>query len=119
MAWLLLQLRGRVSRKVYWLSYAMILAVQAILLRPLMHGLELVLSGSPEAAPLWPDLALFATVYCHLAVSVKRLHDAGYGGFLAAALFVPIVQLVFTVWVGLLPGTVGPNKFGEVEDQPA
>jgi uncharacterized membrane protein YhaH (DUF805 family) len=68
---------------------------------------------------VWPDLALFATLYCHLAVSVKRLHDAGYGGFLAAALFVPLVQLIFTIWVGILPGTGGPNRFGEAEDQPA
>ena len=59
---------------------------------------------------------MIATVYSNLAVTVKRLHDIGYSGFLALAIFVPLVNIFFTIWVGVVPGTPGPNVYGEAPD---
>jgi uncharacterized membrane protein YhaH (DUF805 family) len=117
MAWLLFEFNGRVSRNVYWLAYLMILFVQAILVRPLVLSAEASLNGDVAATPIWPLLALLATLYCHIAVSVKRLHDAGLGGFLATAVLVPLLQLIFTIWAGILPGTDGPNRYGAEPDR--
>jgi uncharacterized membrane protein YhaH (DUF805 family) len=32
-------------------------------------------------------------------------------------MFVPLVNLVFTIWIGILPGTPGPNAYGEAPDR--
>jgi uncharacterized membrane protein YhaH (DUF805 family) len=61
---------------------------------------------------------VLATLYCNLAVAVKRLHDVGYSGFLALALVIPLVNFAFTIWVGILPGTAGPNRYGNAPDTP-
>ena len=55
-------------------------------------------------------LAGVAILYANIAIAVKRLHDIGYGGFLAVAILIPIVNLAFNIWVGVLPGTPGPNR---------
>ncbi len=117
MAWLLFSLNGRISRQVYWLAYLMIFCVQAVLVRPLMMSAEASLNGDAGTAPIWPIFALLATLYCHVAVSVKRLHDAGFGGFFAVAVLLPLLQLIFTIWAGILPGTSGPNRFGDAPDR--
>jgi uncharacterized membrane protein YhaH (DUF805 family) len=49
---------------------------------------------------------------------VKRLHDFAYRGFLAIVIVIPLVNLIFAVWAGTLPGTPGPNAFGAVADRP-
>ena len=61
---------------------------------------------------------LLGTLYSNIAVSVKRLHDVGYSGFLALALLVPFVNLAFTLWAGILPGTAGPNRYGATPNAP-
>ena len=58
------------------------------------------------------------TIYCDVAISVKRLHDVGYGGFLAVALFIPLVNVAFTIWIGILPGSSDPNAYGPGPDMP-
>lgn len=63
--------------------------------------------------PLLPlALLTIAQAIIELAVSVKRLHDVGYPGWLASAVFIPVVNIAFTIWVGILPGTPGQNRFG-------
>ena len=58
------------------------------------------------------------TIYWTVAISVKRLHDVGYGGFLAAALFIPLVNVAFTISIGILPGSSDPNAYGPGPDMP-
>ena len=71
------------------------------------------------AASLGP-LLIAVSIYMHIAVSVKRLHDCGYTGLFALALLVPVVNLAFTIWAGILPGQPGPNRFGVAPNiQPA
>lgn len=60
-----------------------------------------------------------AILYGSAAISVKRLHDVGYSGFLALALLVPFLNLAFNIWIGVLPGNAGPNAYGAEADQPA
>jgi uncharacterized membrane protein YhaH (DUF805 family) len=59
---------------------------------------------------------ILGTLYSNAAIAVKRLHDAGYSGFLAIALFIPLINFVFAIWIGILPGTNGPNAYGDVTD---
>jgi len=69
------------------------------------------------AASVGPAI-LLVTLYSTFAISVKRLHDVGYSGFLALALLIPIVNLAFTVWLGILPGTPDASQYGDTPDVP-
>jgi uncharacterized membrane protein YhaH (DUF805 family) len=113
--WLLFSLAGRISRSIYWLGYLFIVSVQSIVLAQMVSGGAA--SFYQEAVAVGPVI-LLATVYWNIAIAVKRLHDVGYGGFLALAALIPLVNLAFTLWVGFLPGTAGPNRFGDVADVP-
>ena len=59
-----------------------------------------------------------STIYVNVAIAVKRLHDVGYSGFLAVAVLIPIVQVAFFIWVGIIPGTPDPNPYGDRPDVP-
>jgi uncharacterized membrane protein YhaH (DUF805 family) len=111
--WLLFSLKGRISRTVYWLS----LLFWNCVIAALVLGL---LPTEPDSISLGAAMALFVgtllAAYSSLAITVKRLHDVGYGGFLSAAMFIPLVNIVFTVWVGIVPGTIGPNTYGDMTD---
>ena len=113
MTWLLFSLRGRASRQTYWLSYLMLVCLNAVIVGQLFGGEEATFS---EVAAAVGPVVIIATIYSNLAVTVKRLHDVGYSGFLSAAMFVPLVNFFFTIWVGVLPGTAGPNAYGDVPD---
>jgi uncharacterized membrane protein YhaH (DUF805 family) len=112
-AWLLLSLRGRASRQTYWLSYLMLVSLNAVIVGQLLGGEE---ASFGEIAAAVGPVVIIATIYSNLAVTVKRLHDVGYSGFLSVAMFVPLVNFFFTIWVGILPGTAGPNPYGDLPD---
>ncbi len=113
--WLLFSLKGRISRGIYWLAYLLIICIQSVVLAQIVSGGA---ASFYDLASSVGPFVLLATLYSNLALAVKRLHDVGYGGFLAAALFIPLVNLAFTIWVGLLPGSAGPNRFGDAVDTP-
>jgi uncharacterized membrane protein YhaH (DUF805 family) len=114
LAWLFFGLQGRVSRRVYWLAYLFLIALDSAVLGQVISA-EASLHQSAQAG--WPFLVL-VTLYCNFAVAVKRLHDCGYTGLFALALFVPLVNLAFSIWVGILPGVPAANRFGAIVDAP-
>ena len=113
--WLLFSLRGRISRRLYWLTYLLLVALQSAILAQIWGGEYATLH---RYAVNFGPAVILATLYVTLTLSVKRLHDVGYSGFLAVALLIPFVNILFTVWVGILPGTAGPNPYGEAADAP-
>ena len=112
-AWLLFALKGRASRQSYWLALLLQICVNGVLIGQLVGGDDATFGG---LAAVVSPIMMIATVYSNLAVTVKRLHDIGYSGFLALAIFVPLVNIFFTIWVGVVPGTPGPNVYGEAPD---
>lgn len=112
--WLFLAMNGRVSRHVYWLTYVLFVAVNGVVLGQLFGGEQASFSRIAETGG---PIVMIVTVYANLAVTVKRLHDGGYSGFLAIAMFVPLVNIVFTIWAGIVPGTPGPNAYGVAPDR--
>jgi uncharacterized membrane protein YhaH (DUF805 family) len=113
--WLLFSFKGRISRGPYWLAYLFLLAANSVLIGQLLGGEQA--SFHDLAATIAPVFVII-TLYSNLAVAVKRMHDVGYGGFLAAALFIPIVNVAFTIWAGILPGSSDPNRFGDAPNEP-
>jgi uncharacterized membrane protein YhaH (DUF805 family) len=113
--WLLFSLKGRISRRVYWPAYLALLCLNFALYFQLVSMTEEELVGSLLLVILLVGVAL---LYANIGVAVKRLHDIGYGGFLAVAVPIPLIGVAFSIWVGVLPGTAGPNRFGLAPDIP-
>lgn len=113
--WVFFGLSGRISRTVYWHAYAVLISLNSVLIGQLIGGEQA--SYHAVAQAISPPLVI-ATLFTNIAIAVKRLHDSGWNGFFALLLVVPIVNFGFTIWIGLLPGTPGPNRFGTTPDVP-
>jgi uncharacterized membrane protein YhaH (DUF805 family) len=100
---LLFSFEGRIDRAAYWL-YQLPAAVVAV---------ALYLVGRAFGMPYlsW----IFAVVFLlpSLAVSVKRCHDRGRSGVFLLLSLVPLLNLWPAVELGFLPGTKGPNEYGD------
>lgn len=92
---------GRARRTEYWMFILFNFLVTFVL--SFIDGL-LGLAGDNGYGPLYGIYAL-AVFIPTLAVGVRRMHDTDHSGWW---LLLPIVNLIFS----LLPGTVGPNRFG-------
>jgi uncharacterized membrane protein YhaH (DUF805 family) len=125
--------KGRSRRMEYWSFALLVLVVYIVLLGIMMAGgfSLAALSGDPAAAaglemgPVFYIgaglLGLFglAIIIPSIAVVVRRLHDRDmsgwwYLGFILASM-IPIVGIIAGIAMQvllLLPGTVGPNRFG-------
>ena len=111
--WLFFGFRGRISRQAYWLAFFFIVVVLGIALQPTVDPEtgSLSLRGGGLAV-----VALLVAVIANLAVGVKRLHDFNAPGLFAVTLFIPFLSVIATLFIGLLPGTPGPNRFGDAPD---
>jgi uncharacterized membrane protein YhaH (DUF805 family) len=115
--WLFFRFSGRVSRAAYFLAGLLIAIVQAFLL----YRFTLVADGSAAgqgwAAAFW--LVMVIAVWANIALSVKRLHDMGKPGLIAVVLFIPVISIIAFIALCLMPGEVGPNRYGERPNAPA
>jgi uncharacterized membrane protein YhaH (DUF805 family) len=140
--WLLFSFKGRIGRKVWWLT---ILAVAAafyagIVLIGFAIGPEGDRSGLALVLGLVVSAAVALDVWIGFALAAKRLHDRDRTGWwlgaqilvnfagvglmiLSQSLNQPLLKNVgallivgFTLWlfveIGFLRGTRGPNRFG-------
>ena len=117
LTWLFFSISGRLSRAAYFLAGMLLAIAQAFPLYRFM----LVPEDSSEAQ-MWASLfaVLFvASLWCNVALAVKRLHDFSKPGILALSLFVPIVSIAAFLLLCLFPGDRGPNAYGPRSDAPA
>jgi uncharacterized membrane protein YhaH (DUF805 family) len=137
-AWFFLSLHGRVSRQEFWLGYIGIVVVALILARalPYQSGMFDFISGEapPDEATRsalswlgWLELVSLALSWPVIAIYAKRLHDQNLSAWwlllLPAVTFVAgtsgldgviaVAYCLLLVALGFLPGTNGPNRFGE------
>jgi uncharacterized membrane protein YhaH (DUF805 family) len=96
--------RGRSSRKFYWIFGVLPFFVLGVLIGFLMSafGLGQEVAFVASLATLWPCLAM----------QIKRWHDLDMSGWWALLTFLPLLNLLVVVVVGLIPGTPGANRFG-------
>ncbi len=114
--WLFFSFSGRVSRWVYFLASLLVGIAQVF---PYYRFL-LVPEGS-EAAATWSTIfmvVLIASLWPHVALSVKRLHDFNREGLFAVALFIPILSIVTFFVLCFFPGDKDANRFGTVTNAP-
>ena len=137
-AWFFLSLHGRVSRQEFWLGYIGIVVVALILARALPHhsGAVYFIPGEAlrdEATRSalswlgWLGLISLALSWPVIAIYAKRLHDLNLSAWwlllLPAVTFVAgtsgldgvnvVAYCLLLLALGFLPGSNGPNRFGE------
>ncbi len=139
MDWMLLPFKryaefsGRSRRMEFWM-FALLNTIVSIVLAVVVFGM----SGGAALTEVNPDdtLALYGAMFSgvgllfvvwwlailipSIAVSVRRLHDRDmsgwwYLGFILVSLipFVGVLASIGFIVIMALPGTVGPNRFGE------
>lgn len=126
MTWLLLSPFGRVGREIYWLGMGFALCISEVLARIWQQSLviELTPEGGIETIQLtdvsiMTTLALLPVNWMILAVLAKRCHDRGMSGFLSLLWLVPLVNFAFLIFMGVMAGNPGPNRYGPGPDSRA
>lgn len=102
-------LRGRIGRRQFWWHGVLGLLLVGLVL---MAWLEIA-GVAPERAEQVANLLVLWPV---IAISVKRWHDRDRSGWWVLLVLVPTVigQLWALIDNGFVPGTKGPNRFGDV-----
>ena len=103
--WVLFGLDGRISRQAYWLSFLLTIALMSIAFSPYRAGL-------PQEPDLYFLLLAGVGLWMEVALVMKRLHDRGLSGLFALLLLIPLVNIGVVIFVGLMPGDPGANRFG-------
>ena len=94
--------RGRATRTEYWVFVLIHIAV--------LGGL-LALAVWQESLSALFSLYYLGALVPSLALAARRLHDAGYSGWLQLLAVVPFGGIVLIVFLAL-PGVRGPNQHG-------
>ena len=101
----LFSFNGRINRRAFWLRFSLpyfvilyaTIAVEGLFVGRLVFTFFFVLLG------LWSTFA----------VLVKRLHDIDRSDLWVLVLFIPGIGSIYYLLIGCLPGTRGPNRFGQ------
>ena len=103
---MLLDPRGRIARRAWWLWSVAVPLMLALLLHALLDIARVQAASAERLVSLvlaWPLLA----------VNAKRLHDRGRSGAWALALLVPVLGWLWLMAVnGSRRGTAGANRYG-------
>jgi uncharacterized membrane protein YhaH (DUF805 family) len=117
---------GRASRGEYWWWVLFTFVVYTALgLLTFVIGMSTSPDGGrtpgPGAIPLIIVLAAFALgiLVPTLALTVRRLHDAGYSGLLALLMLVPYVGGLIVMIFALMPSSPAGAKYDPIPSTPA
>lgn len=109
--WLLFSFDGRIGRRSWWLWGAAVMIGMAMYLTAVLR----IAGVAKDTADLLVNLLL---LWPALAISVKRWHDRDKPGWWALIAFVPVIGWIWLlVENGLLRGSDGANRFGDVPRQ--
>jgi len=112
--WLFFRLDGRIGRWTFFLAFLFLAVLQGLALYRYAITPQDTGQSAFWATAFW-TLAI-SSMWCTLALGVKRLHDFGKPGILALTLFIPVVLLFAFLLLCLWPGDPGPNRYGDFTD---
>jgi uncharacterized membrane protein YhaH (DUF805 family) len=106
----LFSVQGRIGRLRFlaWtlVSLLVAVAVAGVIAISLFTGEHFMLGG------LFGMVAVLAYLYVNITISVQRLHDLGWSGWLWLLNLVPLVGSVFPILIMVMPGNTGANRYG-------
>ena len=102
--------KGRMNRKAYCIMGLKCLGFYFLLG---VFASFLVQEGSDGLGGFILLVATIAFAICNYSLTVRRLHDLNFSGWLAIIMFIPYVNLIAALFIILAPGTEGSNEYGE------
>lgn len=118
---LLFSAKGRINRQKF--LFAVIGWVALIMVMMVISSIFTAMAMNPDASSFWSVMAgLFgiiniviyiAMMYSSIALQIKRWHDLDRSGWFTLLGFLPIVNLIYAVYVYCVKGTTGDNQFGK------
>ena len=122
---LLFSLDGRIGRGTFWAVLIPMSIVNAVLRAATLRTATDILSDSGGDAGvfyalggLWMIVALFS-MWIYLAICTKRWHDLDKSGWMSLIMFIPLVNLIPLLILGLAIGTAESNRYGEAPGKSA
>lgn len=123
--WCFFGFKGRVSREPYVLGVLAMTFLAVMLLLPMLRtGAEEMQIGS-MVVPVLPNEAVPVLILANIiqfALLIKRLHDINRSGWYSLIIVIPIIHPVVNLALALIlagiPGTAGPNRFGDRPNVP-
>ncbi len=122
---------GRSRRMEYWMFTLFYVIVAAILAGLMIAGIPRpevdefgTVTGNQEPGVLfWLAVGLLTvfvlgSIVPSIAVAVRRLHDQDKSGWLYLLSFIPYIGGLILLVLMFLPGTTGPNQYGEDPKDP-
>lgn len=117
-AWLFFSPSGRVSRTPYALGLLFWFSLQAAATSQMLAGDKQDSEGLLVLGFLGLVVSALTGMVSMVMLTIKRVHDMGYSGFLALLVFVPIVSFPALACFLLWPSSP-PNRFGAVPNRSA
>jgi len=111
---MLFSLQGRISRRQFWMIYLYILGGCVVL--GIVIALLTAILGEAGAiiASILTFLMYIPLIWISLAMQAKRWHDRDKSAWWILIGFIPFIGGIWAlVECGFLPGTAGPNSFGD------
>lgn len=110
---------GRISVLSYW-GMAALLTLALLVIGGILGFIALKVTGYDMASGgeppmmLWLILAplFLIMMYVGICLAIKRLHDLNMVGWWVLVTFIPIVGLLFSLYMYFWPGKKTPNRFG-------
>ena len=109
-------INGRIGR-LRFLAWTLVLTVVMLAISGVLFTVGLgIAAASPTTAVVIGFLvgivALVASVCVSVQITVQRLHDLGWSGWLWFLHLVPFVGSIFPILLMVLPGNAGANQYG-------
>lgn len=104
--WLFFSLRGRLSRKSFWLKGMLPLVAFFVIVTSLLSD-----KGGPEHSFML-EWTMFFVGLLWIPLTAKRVHDFDVSGWLGLITVFPCLGYLIPIAFGAIPGTPGPNRFG-------
>jgi uncharacterized membrane protein YhaH (DUF805 family) len=64
----------------------------------------------PHRIPGWEAILNFPILAASLIVTIRRLHDVGRSGWWVLAMLIPLINIVFFLFLAVFPGKVADNN---------
>jgi uncharacterized membrane protein YhaH (DUF805 family) len=106
-------LRGRAGRSEFW-WWVLAYLTTVIVAGRIDLQFDGVLFGGTEGLPPFPitTFVLIALLPAHIAVSARRLHDAGRSAWWLALGIVPVLGWMILLWYFVKPSVEAVNRHG-------
>jgi len=101
---------GRIKRGTFWVVIISLFLISFVLQMAAVVSAE---SGSSDGIAVLLLIYFIPAIWVAFATYVKRWHDLNLSDWMLLTLFIPFVNFLIFLYLGLAPGTTGTNKYGD------